>query len=152
MLKRDAKVLREIRSPTSKQGLDDSIVASKRARKCLGMKQVQAILKGMGVTDDQEELNYCTLAAIKKGHLICQGMPEDLDIVILETKGDCGHKVRVTLRDMLQQSDKPEGSGHIATCTGLSFCALDLLNLIMAWWLHWLRKMYRQLQDELLEV
>ena len=112
-MKRDAKVLREIRSPTSKQGLDDSIVASKRARKCLGMKQVQAILKGMGVTDDQEELNYCTLAAIKKGHLICQGMPEDLDIVILETKGDCGHKVRVTLRDMLQQSDKPEGSGHM---------------------------------------
>ena len=92
------------------------MVASKHARKCMGMKQVQAILKGTGVTDDQEELNYCTLAATKKGHLICQGTPEDLDIVILETKGDCRHKVRVTLRDMLQQSDELEGSGHM--CQG----------------------------------
>ena len=61
------------------------------------------MLGQMGV--DVETASRCVKAAIMRGHIQISGEEGDLDKVVVEEKGDCGHRMRATLGDLLRQPD-----------------------------------------------
>jgi len=76
----------------------------KRKENHLSCVEVKQLLQGMGITN-LEDKNLCTMAAIQKGFIQVEGKPEDLDMVVFEAKGECGHMFKPTLKQLLEQPD-----------------------------------------------
>merc|ERR1739845_204204 len=87
-------------------GRDNSCYIRSKKRKVshLSCAEVKQLLKGMGI-DSMKDVNRCTLSAIQKGHITVKGKPEDLDMVIFEAEGECGHTFKPTLKQLLDQPD-----------------------------------------------
>ena len=69
----------------------------------VGCADVDEMLEALGVNSKTASL--CTKAAIMKGHIKITGGKGDLDQVVVEQEGECGHVIVATLEDLLQQPD-----------------------------------------------
>ena len=69
----------------------------------LGCADVDKMLDALGVNPKTASL--CTKAAIMKGHIKITGGEGDLDQVVVEQEGECGHVIVAALGDLLQQPD-----------------------------------------------
>jgi len=70
----------------------------------LSCVEVKQLLQGMGI-ESLKDINRCTLSAIQKGFIQLEGKPEELDMVVFEEKGNCGHIYKPTLTQLLHQTD-----------------------------------------------
>jgi len=80
------------------------IRSRKRIDGHLSCIEVKLLLQGMGI-ESLKDINRCTLSAIQKGIIQVQGKPEDLNMVVFELKGLCGHMYKITLEQLLEQTD-----------------------------------------------
>jgi len=71
-------------------------------------EEIHEKLKMMGVKHPKQA-NFCVNAAIAKGFIKITGDPEDMDMVVHEEEGRCGHMIKATLRDLLKQPDAAAG-------------------------------------------
>ena len=65
--------------------------------------EVDRMLGQMGV--DLKYASRCVKAAIMKGHIQISGEAGDLEQVVVEQEGECGHLMKATLGDLLKQPD-----------------------------------------------
>ena len=69
----------------------------------VGCADVDKMLEALGV--NSKTASRCTKAAIMKGHIKITGGKGDLDQVVVEQEGECGHVIVAVLSDLLQQPD-----------------------------------------------
>ena len=69
----------------------------------VGCDEIDRMLKAMGA--DPENASLCTKAAIMRGHIKITGEAGDLEQVVHQEEGECGHMIKATLGDLLKQPD-----------------------------------------------
>jgi len=74
-----------------------------KASNNVGCAEIDRMLKAMGV--DPKYASLCTKAAIMRGHLKITGEVGDLEQVVHQEEGECGHMIKATLGDLLKQPD-----------------------------------------------
>jgi len=66
--------------------------------------EIDRLIKAMGMAP-KEAVSKCTKAAIMKGLIDVKGEAEELEKVIYEKEGECGHVIKAKLGDLLRQPD-----------------------------------------------
>jgi len=74
-----------------------------KASNNVGCVDIDRMLEALGV--DPKTASLCTKAAIMRGHIKLSGEEGDLEQVVHEDKGECGHLIKATLGDLLKQPD-----------------------------------------------
>ena len=75
----------------------------KKANGNVGCADIDSMLEALGV--DAKNASLCTKAGIMRGHIKLSGEEGDLEKVVHEDEGDCGHMIKATLGDLLKQPD-----------------------------------------------
>ena len=89
--------------PGKKHGCANRSYGKPRHGNTKSCHKVERILAVLGV--NPKNASRCIKAAIMKGHIDIKGEEGELDMVVHEEMGQCGHMIQAKLGDLLQQPD-----------------------------------------------
>ena len=105
----------------------------KKANGNVGCADIDRMLEALGV--DAKNASLCTKAGIMRGHIKLSGEEGDLEKVVHEDEGDCGHLIKATLGDLLKQPDYSNYDYELEKVTVICevhhFYAYMVLNMMM---------------------